>query len=219
MKRVQALVFGICLTLCVGTSSYAQMPPLPPPPMPVMIPVPHRLQDTYIWCWVTAAQMVLEYRGLDPNLEQCRLLEIGYSLPEGYCCGDPRRCMRGAQHMFEVQRLVSYAGGVPSIVTLAEDPMSLYNNLLNDHPVIIEIATGYGSSHAIVAVGMRFEDRCGQQCQRDPYNPFAPPICFPVCQRFAAVAVNDPMKAYTDEIEYGQLIRVWKSSLIVEHRN
>lgn len=187
-------------------------------PPPIVLGVPHLLQDTYVWCWVSSAQMVLQYRGLNPAVQQCRLLEVGYDLPNGYCCTDGgSRCMRGAQHMFEVQRLVSYAGGVPSKVTLAQDPMSLYSHLMNDRPVIVEIATGPGSSHAIVVIGMRFEDRCGPpQCQPNPYGP---PFCRPgICARYAFTAINDPFRLNRYELEYGQLLSVWKSALVVGHQ-
>jgi hypothetical protein len=210
MRRLYALILCLSFAILIAPTSNAQSTP-----MPVSLSVPHRLQDTPVWCWVTAAQMVLEYRGMPPQIQQCQMLEYGYNLPEGFCCTDARRCMRTAQHMFEVQQLVRKVGGVPSYVSLAENPMSMYNHLLNDKPVIIEIATDPYSSHAVVAFGMRFEDRCGQQCQPNPYNPYGPPICMPVCQRFAFVAVNDPLRFDQYEIEYSQLYRMWKSSLVV----
>ncbi|MFH1047796.1 MAG: papain-like cysteine protease family protein [Patescibacteria group bacterium] len=173
-------------------------------PNPVNLNVPLVRQETPVWCWLAVSEMIIRYRNLGMSMRQCEMLEIGYGLPGGTCCGDPMRCQRTGYGMQEVQLVLAQFGGVVAMHTPPLNPIQLYGALQSGHPVIVQIRSGQTSSHVIVIRGMRFEP----QMMMTPYGPQmgVQPM----------LLVNDPLGFMPAEVPFEQLVRIWMDSLIIQ---
>lgn len=203
---VLALFFAVITTVTAVRSQEAPLQYRLPLPIPVQLPIPLITQDTPVWCWVAAADMAIKYRRCKLiQLSQCQMLEIGYSLQPGFCCGDLRRCMRPTIGWNEIRSLIYHFGGTLSSWTLPHDPITLYNLLDNRIPVISQITTGYQTSHFVVIQGMYFVDKI--------VGHF--PDGTPIVDRIAYVNVNDPLSPMTQVYSYPQLRLKWIDSLVI----
>lgn len=201
--RVVTLLFLFVLVLgAFGRSALAQFEGDRPPP--IVLKVPLVRQDTFVWCWLANAEMIVRYfRGRSPS--QCQMMEIGYRTLPGACCGNPRACMRGGTGMQELQQVIRYFGGVATTWTPPSDPMTLYNVLAQNQAVVAQVKVSDLGTHVVVIRGMRFQ-------QINGFDPLGRPVRSVV----PLVLVNDPMSLLPQEVPYGRLLQVWIDSLIVE---
>lgn len=168
---------------------------------PVDVNVPIITQDTPEWCWAAATEMVIKYRDPGSKIKQCEILEKGYRLPPGACCGREQACVVAARDMSQIQFALQAFGGVYSTWTPPQDPMMLYQSLKAGIPIIAQVRTGLKSTHAIVLRGMKF-----------PRNliGYGQSIIVPT------VIINDPMVGdATREMPYVQLVSSWIDSIVV----
>ncbi len=188
-------VFGLTATTSRGQSG----------PGLVYLNVPIVLQHTPEWCWLAASEMAIRYRNNGQSIQQCQMMEIGYGLPPGYCCGNPARCVKAANDMGEIRAVILRFGGVITTLAPPTNPMTLYNILNSDRPVIAQIVSGFRSTHAIVIRGMAFR----QEWRQDMFGR-------PVSVMVPYVYINDPMSIFPKIVPYSRLLSVWINSLIVE---
>ena len=153
------------------------------------VPVPLVPQDTIEWCWVAAAEMILQYKNVDPP-SQCRIMEIGYRMPEGSCCGNTQNCTIPGTTT-QIQRIIHDFGGGYSAMGRPANPTELYNLLSKDIPIIahLRLATG---GHFVVIRGI----------EGDAMNPM--------------ITINDPMQSEPFQLPFFQLAQVWDTGIYVE---
>jgi hypothetical protein len=192
----------IALVFCARPTSTQAQQSLPPP---VNLPVPVVLQQTQVWCWLASSEMVIRYLNNGFSYTQCQMLEKGYGLPPGACCGNPGACMVTAQSWSAIQAVLAF-GGLKGTIRPALSANDLYLTLRRNHPVIAQISEGGQGTHAIVLRAMRFA-----QVIVGYY-----PNGLPAVQTVAYVAVNDPLNIFPQEAEFSRLSSVWMDSLEVE---
>jgi hypothetical protein len=195
-----ALVAG---ALGTASDSHAQLPlpGYPQPPEPVALNVPVVLQQTDVWCWLAASEMVIRYYNRGLSYQQCRILEIGYQLPPGACCGQPLACRTTGQWP-QISAAIAF-GNVRGQWTPPLDPQSLYAILQQGRPVLAQIRSSATSTHAVVIRGMRFQvvtvpDVYGRR----------------VAQVMPFVLVNDPLSLFPGDVPYPSLASIWIDGLI-----
>lgn len=166
-------------------------------PRPVDIPVPNLPQETAVWCWAAVAQqIILASRGPAETPPQCALVALANGAPPGACCSFPNpSCVRTGS-IPQVQGLIARFGGRYSSVAPPTDPMTLYGALRRGEVVILEVATGMGSSHVVLVRGMSFMP-----------TPFG---VEPVLH------VNDPMAYFTQPVPFSRIVGLWMRAIVVE---
>jgi hypothetical protein len=96
-------------------------PPPPPPPQPsrAELSIGAIAQQTQVWCWAAAAQMILQYYR-EPNLNpagdyQCGIVGAYYYITGGPfhpCVGNCYQCIAPASSTLEIQRILTGYGQV-----------------------------------------------------------------------------------------------------------
>jgi Papain-like cysteine protease AvrRpt2 len=198
-RRLFVVVCLLAASLFSG-SIHAQFPTPQPPAQPVILNVPVVLQDTDEWCWLASAEMILQYHGT--SYEQCRIMEIGYRLPEGACCANANMC-RVTGDWPQILAVLRMFGGVDGAVTGPLNPTALYYALSLGHPVIAKIRSGMTSMHAIVIRGIYFN----YELVPDIYGR-------PTPQWVPHVMINDPTSFVPEDVYFAALARIWLGSLI-----
>ncbi|MBI4516569.1 MAG: hypothetical protein HY699_12225 [Deltaproteobacteria bacterium] len=160
--------------------------------------VPAKRQKTIAWCWLAVAQMALDYFAVDDIPSQCRLMELGYGLANGYCCDDTARCTWPGSEQ-QIKAVIEHFGG---LATSSREPppnsKAIYDALSAGDLVIALIGAGFGQGHAVVVRGVRMEAEAGG------YAPY--------------LLVNDPLARVPEKIEFSKLREVWQRTIIVrEH--
>jgi hypothetical protein len=180
---MRRLFFAIVL-LCSASPALAQS---------ANVPVPLINQNTNQWCWLASAQMVLAYLGVSVP-QQCVMLEQGYNLPYGSCCGNPDSCAIPG-HIQQIQTILQIYGRRYSFINAPANPIILYNIFANGRPVIAHLSLSTGG-HFVVLRGIRFV-----------------PSAYGMV---GLVAINDPMQGSSFELPFSQLINIWDVAVYVQ---
>lgn len=195
MKRILVVVLTLGVILsCVSTVSAAEDEEAPLPP-PVSLPIPSRLQQTQVWCWVAVTQQVLMYsQGQSPA--QCELVATANSVPTSHCCAsyNPSCVRTGSMEQIRLL-LLAYGNRVSDVIPTPRDPYVLYRHVRDGHPVILQIRSSMTTTHVVVlraVTYMRSNDSI-----------------------VAVLSVNDPMSVYTQNIEYSRLRPHLVNALVV----
>jgi len=194
-KRLSSVLWVLlALGVAYGPSrAHAQLPP------PVVLPVPTVTQDTMVWCWLAVSEMVIRYRNWGAGFRQCQMMEVGYRVPPGTCCGNPNLCARPGS-IQEIQGVIASFGGRFSSLAPPTNYQVLYNILQSGRPVIAQIATGGSIGHVVVIRGMGFQ----------PFiNMLGMPDVAPI------LMINDPMSIVPAQVPYAQFLAIWRASIIV----
>lgn len=161
----------------------------------VYIDIENRTQQTSVWCWVAVAQQLIEHsRGVSPT--QCALVATTIGMAPVYCCsGYNPSCVRtGTMDQLRIL-LLAYGQSASSIITVSRDPMPLYNELINGHPIVLQVRTSTISTHVVIVKGMRFTR------DRDEIK--------------AWLIINDPMRMETHVVAYSRIYPTIINTLIV----
>lgn len=171
----------------------------------IILKVPFVHQDTEQWCWVATAQMNIEYRNNGVAPKQCRMLELGYNLPQGFCCGNESQCTRSG-YVQEIQALIGQLGGTVSTLTSPGNYMELYSLLKRDMPVIAQLRVigQERNTHFVVIRGMEFH----------PDKVFVPGIGWTV-QTMPFVLINDPLGIVMRPVRYDEFLTWWIASIVI----
>lgn len=155
------------------------------------LPVPHRSQETPLWCWVAAAQQIIAFkRGAPATPRQCEMVEVASGFPPGSCCvsGLPA-CVHGG-NFIAVANLIAYYGGSYSTYVLPASPYIIDSTLNAGRPILAQIVSGPGSTHVVVIVGIQMA---------------------PV----PMLIINDPMQPGPTTIPFAYLVGVWMDGIVV----
>jgi len=184
-RRLGALAAALLLVLAAAAP--------PARAQRVTLDMPEVTQALDVWCWVAVAEMLVTYyRGRAPM--QCRMLEIGYGLPKGRCCGDPGRCRRPG-HLEETQRLIEHFSGQAARVTGPPDgPAAVARALGNNRAIVAAILPPRQPvGHLVVIRGIRRAR--GQAVE---------------------LLVNDPTSRVPATIPWSRFRPLWRQSIIVQ---
>ncbi|MCB9377582.1 MAG: hypothetical protein H6511_02305 [Holophagales bacterium] len=193
MKRIQALALFLALAPLGPGASRGQMYQLPPP---VDIPIQNILQETPVWCWVAVAQQIIAaVAGPARTPPQCALVAIANNAHPDVCCrlANPACVVTGS--FPQVRGLIAQFGGAQSALAPPTDAMTLYQTLASGRPIILEVQTGFASTHVVVLRGMSFVPT--------PNGPQA------------LLHINDPMAYFTQPVPFQNLLPVWRSAIVV----
>ncbi|HOO71918.1 MAG TPA: papain-like cysteine protease family protein, partial [Spirochaetota bacterium] len=110
-----------------------------------------------------------------------------------------QQCRRGGS-LDQIQWLIGRFCGSPSSIERPTDPMTLYNTLRMNRPIILQIRPHSnfnleGMCHVIVLRGM-FSQMSPLGCQ-------------------AMLYVNDPASLYPQTMSYQQLLPLWVRAIVV----
>ena len=186
-KNVTALVLA---AVALAAPALAQYPP------PVNIPIQNILQETSSWCWAAVAQqIILAAAGSQQTPRQCALVAIANNAPPAVCCsGFNPACVRTGS-LEQIQFLIGQFGRHASTIAPPTDPLTLYNTLASNRPIILHIVSGPGTSHVVVLRGMAFI----------PTPQGVMPVLY----------INDPMSVFTQPLPYPQLLQLWISAIVI----
>jgi len=163
-KLILLLTFGV-LSLTRCSEDLGPTAPTDPSGDRVLN-VPFAAQQTQVWCWAAAIEMVGRYYGR--NVAQCQLLSAYLNFN---CCAFPQSCLFGAPSMQTIQGGLFAAAGltsqyVPSPITL----QGLRSEIDAGRPVIVGYRGSF-SGHVVVVHGY---DASGGLYILDPfYGSFA----------------------------------------------
>jgi len=192
-KFLLAAIFTLLFCSIQGCLHEEVPPPPPPPPPPVskslsIYPV---IQETTVWCWAAAAQMVLGYFGypsINPISPQCGIVASFFG---GQCAYDCTLCTTGIGPMSNEQYVINYYGPFINsyIYPYSYRPLSsvlifralsideISNEISNNRPIVVGIAPGGGwalpnaSQHIAVLIGYDYSNGNHDVVVNDPY-PF-----------------------------------------------
>lgn len=185
-KPIALLVF---LVLFISAAAPAQTLP-----KSVHVDVPNHLQETEMWCWAAAAQQIIEWSEKS-TMPQCGLVAVANNIHPAVCCAaQSPTCVRTGT-MTQVQSLIKMYTGRSSRV-INPTVMSLYAQLTQGKPVIIQVRMSPLTTHVVVLTGMTF-----------------------VWTRSGAMAIlelNDPMSIYTIPVPYSNLSQIIVNALVVD---
>jgi hypothetical protein len=146
-RRWRALVLSFALLCPLTTTTSAAQPQAFGQVLDqVYLNVPYQRQNTQVWCWVAAAQMVAQYYNVRTP-SQCEMLSAQYGAP---CCQNPAYCTRPG-YMQEIQALIANFGLRYSAMGPPTDGWSLLRIFKSGSPVVLYV----NNSHFVVADGMK----------------------------------------------------------------
>ena len=165
-------------------------------PPPVDLPIPNIQQETLAWCWVAVAQQIIAATyGWEYTPSQCALVAMAYGAHSDMCCvAYNEDCVRGGT-LEQIQYLIDEFGGRYSSLAPPTNPDVLYETLASGRAVILQVASGQASFHAIVLRGMEWIE--------GPYG--LEPILY----------VNDPLDYYARPLPFWQLVDIWEAAIVV----
>lgn len=190
-RRIHVFIARIAsiAALLAAVAAWAQVPP------PVDIPVANLTQGTPVWCWAAVAQQIINWSvGPAQTPQQCALVAVAYGAPPEVCCSGNPVCMQTGS-MQQIQYLMARFGQHFSAIAPPTDPYTLYQTLAAGHPVILQVASGYASSHVVVVRGMAFVPSA---------NGLVP-----------VLNVNDPMSYFTQPVPFQALMGIWMNAIVV----
>ncbi len=119
-------------------------------PTTVTLNIPFAAQQTQVWCWAAASEMVLNYNG-NP-IRQCEIV-TSWVGPQHQCCGyGTPTCVFSAPDLQFIQETLANAG-MPSI--LAGGPLSfatVRDQIDNGNPMIVAYQGSF-NGHVVVIYG------------------------------------------------------------------
>jgi hypothetical protein len=178
------------VALLTGRSVSAQVLP------PVDVPIPNIIQMTQVWCWAAVAQQIINAKaGASNTPAQCALVALANGASPAVCCsGYNPACLRTGSFS-QIAGLIRHFGGSTSTYAPPTDPMTLYRTLQSGRAVILQIRSGYATSHVVVLRGMSF--------MPTPYG--VEPV----------LHINDPLAYFTQPVPFRQLAPMWMDALVV----
>ena len=171
-------------------------------PLSVFIDIPAIPQETHVWCWAAVAQQVVFAIHGNNTPPQCAIVSIANNENPGTCCDQLGR-WNGNQNCLvpgnlnQIQSIIFYFGGRYSSIEFPTDPLTIYNTLQNNRPIIMFVKQSAFQQigHFVVIVGMEWiPTQFGFQ-----------PVLY----------VNDPMNFVTKPIPFADIARFWQSSIVV----
>jgi hypothetical protein len=127
------------------------------PIVPIDLRIPHRTQQTEVWCWAAVSEMVIAHflgAASTPPQKELARMALGLERDASWENGIPAEAI--VPHATEFVRLM-----VKVLSRRASDwypacpAEELYANLYFGNPVILQLRTGESMSHVVVAGGMR----------------------------------------------------------------
>jgi hypothetical protein len=150
-------------------------------------------QDTQIWCWAAVSQQIIYWKkGVSPK--QCELVAIANNANPNICCYNYQQCMV-AGGLNQIQNLLAYFGSSYSSLAPPTTPDVLYNTLKGGKAIILQLQLTPYMGHVVVLRGMDWV-----QTQ----NGLQP-----------VLLINDPMNHFTQPILFENIIRYWKTAIVV----
>ena len=191
MKRA-VLSCLVVLALSAPTPMRAQWGP-----PPVDLPIPNVTQQTLAWCWVAVAQQIIAATyGWEYTPPQCALVAMAYGAHPDVCCLSYNEdCLRGGT-LEQIQYLIGEFGGRYSALAPPTSPDVLYETLASGRAVILQVASGQASFHAVVLRGMSWMET--------PYG--LEPV----------LHINDPLDYYTRPVPFWRLVGIWEAAIVVD---
>lgn len=194
MRKICILV---AILFALGHSANAQQHP--PPVYLNIIPIP---QETLVWCWAAVAQQIIFAIRGNNTPPQCAMVSISNNAHQGTCCNQFGK-WNGNQHclvpgnLLQIQSLILHFGGRYSSIALPTDPLTVYNTLLANRPIIMAVKQSAFQSvgHVVIIVGMEWV------LTQFGYQP--------------VLYVNDPMNFMTQPIPFAHIAQYWKSAIVV----
>lgn len=139
MRRVYLKLVGILLVFlslaCSDSGGGSQQPASNPCDGPLSIS--YFQQQTQVWCWAAAAQMVISAYGQYPN--QCQVASVALLGPAYYnwCCVYPGDCNTPGPSSWIIGSVQAFTGKTGSLVGGPISFDQIRNNLDNCSPVVI----------------------------------------------------------------------------------
>lgn len=134
--------------------------------------VPHKEQNTLVWCWGASIAMVAEYYTGAPT-KDCEALSL-YDRSgggAGLCCISPRLCHRGAYPQ-EIEFILKRVYRIPTTTQGKLSWTTVRAQIDRGHPVIAWFWNGPMSAHVVVIVG--YDERGRTLVIHDPL--YADPV-------------------------------------------
>jgi hypothetical protein len=174
------------------------VPPPAPLPQTAVLQITPSIQQTTVWCWAAAAEMVLRHHDL-PNLNpvgnfQCGIVAAWFSATVPACLSDCGLCVSPIGPMSNLQQLINGYGvfanavGVPSrvltsqLVFRALGPDEAATEIVAGRPFAIGISPGPAfavpniSEHFAVVIGYDYRNGAGDLIVNDPFPFHLPPF-------------------------------------------
>jgi peptidase C39-like protein len=125
-----------------------------------VLSVPLVPQQTPVWCWAAASEMIFRYYGRGAT--QCQILSVGYQQD---CCSFPQFCQTTASIPAIQQTLFTFGGlrstWIPGPISLA----AVAAEIDSGRPIIVAYRGSF-SGHVVVIYGY---DSNGNVFIRDPF--------------------------------------------------
>lgn len=161
-------------------------------------PIP---QETATWCWAAVAQQIIFARqGNAPP--QCAMVSMANNAHPATCCnsfgqwnGNPGCLVPGS--LSQIQNLILYFGGHYSNIAPPADPLTIYNALQRNHPIIMFVRQSAFQQigHFVVITGIAWVN-----------NGFGfQPVLY----------INDPMGFITQPIPFVHIAQFWEAAIVI----
>jgi hypothetical protein len=154
----------LCLLAVLALSCEGVDDPLSNDARVVSLAVPEIRQQTNVWCWAAASEMVLRYYGR--SYSQCDILSTWLAYP---CCSpfgiDPL-CQVAAPDMYTIRDTIAYFGGPTSSVTGPLTFAQIRSEIDAGRPIILGYLGSF-AGHVVVIYG--YEETSAQVLIHDPY--------------------------------------------------
>jgi hypothetical protein len=144
---------AVSITNKAGTGTSLGLEILPPPPK--VLPVPLVFQETQVWCWAAAEEMVLHYFG--SYYDQCQMATLLaqdlYQNPFIDCCfGFGPYCVNAAPSMQYMQASMYYFGGLDSGLVGPLSFSQIVKQIDRRQPIIVGYQNSF-AGHVVVIHG------------------------------------------------------------------
>lgn len=134
-----------------------------------------------MWCWAAVSEQLIRWKNGGPGPNQCEMVSMSMGLPAVACCSPPNptvlnQCNTKGGSLQDIQAGMAAFGHTYSAITPPGSPQQLSDELVQGHPVIVEIRSTPVSNHVMVITGI-FNTPNGPMVQiNDPADPASAPV-------------------------------------------